>query len=302
MAQLVEPSPQPQPQPQAPASKPPATRPVGVTDRDRAYLESQYRQQGYDAGAATRRARQHLSGTGTSNWWGQGSLPWDAILSAIQGNSGAAGARTNLWGAQQRYNLGMQGIDLERSTLNRQLPLLGARFGLDQRRFNLQGRGLGLEQGRLGDQRGYARYQATRALQEEMGRAAQTGGVTTAGHARRNTDIKRALADELGDLKLRRQQIGLERRGLRLDRKESRLLFREDKAKVRDGLKALDLRAKELGISLEEARRRLGDALQGTGLSGALSAVELIRGLGAMAETGPDGKAEAQSILRTFIG
>lgn len=162
---------------------------------------------------------------------------WGSFLDLFSGQSSNARRQAGL--AQARIGLARQGLGIDKAALLRQLPLLRSGY-----QMSLQ---------ELAQQASQARYGAQRQWQQISGESAARGANTTEGRRRMDTDVGTQLRGSLATLGRRRSAETLE--------------YREAVSDIRDRLKHLGLRGKELGLQAAGIAASLQSSLDQIGLS-----------------------------------
>lgn len=172
-------------------------------------------------------------------------------LLGLMGGGGSGAARGDAARAQARIGLQRQGLAIDRAGINRELGLLPREHSMAL--------------AELLQQIGGAKYQGERSQQEQSGEAAARGAVATTGNLRRMTDIRRSMADQLATLG-RRQT-------------DENLTYKKNLSDLRDQLKRLGLRGKELDLQSKDIAASLSRGLAKSGLSQFMSVNDLMGGL-----------------------
>lgn len=148
----------------------------------------------------------------------------------------------------QQIGLSQEQLGIQQGALSRQMQLLPQQYGLQQQGFGLQ------EQ-----EAGQSYNQQLRGLNSA---ATASGAFTAQGTNDSRGDLYTNLANSM-------QNIGLQRQG-------AALTFQEQQAQQQDSQKELGIQSKQLGISEDEVKARLNNALQQNGLSATLDADQVL--------------------------
>jgi hypothetical protein len=154
--------------------------------------------------------------------------------------------------SEQQIGLNQQQLGIQQGALTREMQLLPQQYGLQQQGFGLS---------ETEAQQGY--QQQLRGLNSA---STASGSFTSTGANQSRGDLYNNLTNSL-------QNIGLQRQG-------AALTFAEQQAQQQDSQKQLGIQAKQLGISEDEVKARLNNALQQTGLSSTLSADQILGQIG----------------------
>jgi hypothetical protein len=196
-------------------------------------------------------------------------LDYSQILPALVSSQNQGQSITdqlnNLWAGnnyqgqllQQQNQFSLQNLGLDTQSLGIQQGALGRQQALLPQQYALQTQGFDLSQ--QGIQNSAA--QQTRGLNSSQ---TARGAYTSIGANQGRQDIQTQLQQNLANL-------GLQRQGAALN-------FQEQQAQNADSEKQLDIQSKRLGISKDELSARLNNALAQLGISGQVSANQLLQG------------------------
>jgi len=173
-------------------------------------------------------------------------------------------------------NLGLDvnQLGVQQGTLTRQEALLPQQYGLQTQGFDLSQQA--------------AQYGAMQNMRNLNSSATASGAFTAAGTNASRGDINEQLQNTLANL-------GLQRQGAALN-------FEESKAQQQDAQKQLDIQSKRLGISGDEIKSRLDNALQQLGISSQISSEQILAEQGKVAQGIPSAYEPLFADLYSMIG
>lgn len=199
------------------------------------------------------------------------------------------GAVNRQYGYQQgHHDRDLADILNREAALNRQMQGLSGHRTLEQQLW-------GLERQELGAEKEQDIYAAMRAKQAAESEAVIRGAIESVGYGRNLDDISKQLAWELADIDRRYSAQGIKEQRYDLNYDEQRaqlqdalaassndrgrlsLDYHENKAKLDDDSRALDILARQNGITREEAERNLQYALDKLEISKAVSVTDIAR-------------------------
>jgi hypothetical protein len=176
------------------------------------------------------------------------ALTGQTMLGQASLNQSILGQRQEAMYGQEDIDLQNQALGIQQGALQRQLGLVPQQYGLQQQQFGLQEQGI---------QAGAAQQMSN--LNQQLGASGayvNPGSNTQRGYITSNE--QRAM-----------QGVGLERQQAALSNKEQM-------AQLQDSQKQLDLQAQRLGISSQELKSRLDNALAQLGLQGKINSMQLM--------------------------
>lgn len=189
------------------------------------------------------------------------------------------------------YDLDLAGIanqeatlGIDRDAIARQLAGIGQIGDLDERALDAESGYLGELLGLSGDElslaQRIARFQADRARRGLTSDMAARGGYISPGYREGQQDVNTELAQQLERAQLGqdREVIGIRNRmmGIGLDRERGRLGREEDAAKLRDRERALDIQARDYGLSRDRLRVQLEQGLARLSLDAVMDVNQLM--------------------------
>jgi hypothetical protein len=224
-----------------------------------------------------------------SQWQQQVGNPSQMLEQAqwnqLQGQIGLTGMQSDLASQIQNQQAGWQlqgfGLDqqsqaVQQGALSRQMSLLPQQYGLQQQGFDIQGQQLGVQGQRLDEQQKESWQNAAQSQRGLKSSATAAGTWNMPGTSQGYADIKQGLQNALTNIGFGRQDLSLNQQQLGLNRQGAALTFKEQQAAQQDSQKMLGIQAQRLGLSEDEVRGRLQNALNQIGIGSQISVDQLL--------------------------
>lgn len=185
-------------------------------------------------------------------------------LALAQGNTPQEQAYLQQLYGYQQQGFGVQGqqLNLQGNVLGQQLANLGTNYGLQQQQFGLQGQQLDLSKQQT-------QYNQGQQLQGNTQNSAGAGTLNSIGYGQRAGNINQEANFALQGNALQQQQLGV-------TEQQAAAQYGQSQQQIQDAQQQLGLTAQSLGISEQEAEARFQNALNQTGLSGAMTVQQLL--------------------------
>jgi hypothetical protein len=156
---------------------------------------------------------------------------------------------------QQEAGFSLQNLGLDKNSLGIQQGALARQMALLPQQYGLQTQGFDLQQQQ-------AQYGAMTGMRDLNSAATARGAFTAGGTQAARGDINESLQNSLANL-------GLQRQGAALN-------FKEQTAQQQDSQKQLDIQSQRLGISGDEIKSRLDNALAQLGIGSQISSEQIL--------------------------
>jgi hypothetical protein len=156
---------------------------------------------------------------------------------------------------QQQAGFSLANLGLDKNALGIQQGALARQMGLLPQQYGLQTQGFDLQQQQ-------ANYNAMTGMRDLNSAATARGAFTAGGTQAARGDINESLQNQLANL-------GLQRQGAALN-------YQEQTAEQQDSKKQLDIQSQRLGISGDEIKSRLDNALAQLGIGSQISSDQIL--------------------------
>jgi hypothetical protein len=176
------------------------------------------------------------------------SLGRQSDLVGLQGGLQSDIAKQGAGWQLQDIGLSREGLGVQQGALARQMSLLPQQYGLQQQGFDITQK--------------QEQQNADISQRNANEQAAARGAYTSVGANWARGDISQNLQNQFGQLGVQRQQAALN--------------FKEQQAQQKDANSMLGIQVKKLGLSEEDVRGRLPNALDQIGISSQISVDQLL--------------------------